>query len=336
MVFLPGLSTARLVTELSGRGMGLDVVKHRVESLHGQVDVTFQPGQGTRVTLTTPLMVATIRAVLLGAAGQVFALPAAHVRRVVRAGAADFGSVGGREVLLSDGAPIPAARLTELLSPQSGIANHPVGASRRALLVIVASGNTQVALAVDELIAEEEVLVKTLGTRLRHVRHFAGATILPSGRVALILNTADLLSSALGRAPSHRLRAALESKAAESKRRLLLADDSVTTRGLEKSILEAAGYEVTAVADGREAWRLLQERGADLVVADVEMPHMDGFALCEAVRQSPRFRQLPIVLVTALESDADKARGLEAGADAYLPKSTFDQRQLLATIAQLL
>ena len=146
----------------------------------------------------------------------------------------------------------------------------------------------------------------------------------------------DLLSSALQRAPSSPLASALTKDTSERRQRILLAEDSLTTRSLEKSILESAGYDVVAAADGSDAWRILQERGADLVVADVEMPGMDGFALCEAIRRSLRFRELPIVLVTALESATDKARGLEIGADAYLPKSAFDQRQLLDTIAQLL
>jgi two-component system chemotaxis sensor kinase CheA len=337
LVFLPGFSTVRMVTELSGRGMGLDVVKHHVESLHGQVDNSFQPGLGTRVALTVPLMVGTIRALLLGAAGQVFALPVAHVRRLVRAGASDLASAGGREVLLSDGPPIPVVLLSDALGmPHAGVHHHPGYASGRAPLVIVASGTTQVAVVVDELIAEEEILVKNLGTRLRRVRHFAGATILPSGHVVLIINTADVVSSALGRVGARTLSAALKEQAADRPRRLLIAEDSLTTRSLEKHILEAAGYQVVAAADGRDAWRLLQERGADLVVTDVEMPRMDGFALCEAIRRSPRFRELPIVLVTALESEADKARGLEVGADAYLLKSAFDQRKLLETIARLL
>ncbi len=206
----------------------------------------------------------------------------------------------------------------------------------RVPLVVVASGNTRAAIAVDELLAEEEILVKNLGARLRRVHHFTGATILLSGRVALILNTADVLRSALQRAPSKSLRTALTKDRTERRQRILLAEDSLTTRSLEKSILESAGYDVVAAADGSDAWRILQERGADLVVADVEMPRMDGFALCEAIRRSPRFGELPIVLVTALESATDKARGLEIGADAYLPKSAFDQRQLLDTIAQLL
>ncbi|MGH7821770.1 MAG: response regulator, partial [Candidatus Binatia bacterium] len=144
------------------------------------------------------------------------------------------------------------------------------------------------------------------------------------------------VQSALGRAPGRAIAAAFEDKAPEARKRLLLVDDSVTTRSLEKSILEAAGYEVVVAADGAEAWRLIQEKGVDLVVADVEMPRMDGFALTEAIRASKRVGDLPVVLVTALESDKDKARGLEVGADAYLLKSAFDQRQLLETIAQLL
>jgi two-component system chemotaxis sensor kinase CheA len=119
-------------------------------------------------------------------------------------------------------------------------------------------------------------------------------------------------------------------------RRLLVADDSVTTRTLEKTVLEAAGYEVIAASDGAEAWHLLQERGADLVISDVEMPRMDGFALTEAVRGSRRFRDLPVILLTALDNERDRARGLEVGADAYLVKSAFDQTVLLRTLEQLL
>jgi two-component system chemotaxis sensor kinase CheA len=154
--------------------------------------------------------------------------------------------------------------------------------------------------------------------------------------VALILNAAEVVQSALALPADRRLADALAQEPTVVKRRLLVADDSVTTRSLERSILEGAGYEVVVAADGSEAWRLLQDRGADLVVADVEMPRMDGFALCRAIRGSTRFRELPVVLVTALESDTDRKTGLDAGADAYLPKSAFDQRQLLETIAQLL
>jgi two-component system chemotaxis sensor kinase CheA len=167
------------------------------------------------------------------------------------------------------------------------------------------------------------------------LRYVSGATLLPSGQIALVLNAASLVRSALERPATARRTEASEA-AAPPRKRLLVVDDSLTTRTLELSILETAGYEVLTAADGQAAWQLLQEQGADLLVADIEMPRMDGLALTQMVRNSKRFRELPVVLVTARASDQDKARGIEVGADAYLVKSAFDQRNLLETIAQLL
>jgi len=332
LIFLPGLSTARLITELSGRGVGLDVVRHRAEQIHGTVDFSFAPGHGTRFVLTVPLTLTIVRALLLAAGGQVFAVPTTNVLRLVRAAPEDLRSVEGREVLLLGEAPLPVASLSQALGLRAEAA-RPGG---RIPLAVLAAGDRRMAFAVDELLAEQEIVVKGLGARLKRVRHFAGATLLPTGRVALILSAADLIDGALRRAPGRPLGAALEEKAEAPKKRLIVVEDSVTTRSLVKSILEAAGYDVFGAADGAEGWQRLQEQEADLVVADVEMPRMDGFQLTEAIRGSKRFRDLPVVLVTALETDKDKARGLEAGADAYLPKSTFDQTALLETIKQLL
>ena len=332
LVFLPGFSTARLITQVSGRGVGLDVVKHRVEALHGTVDLSFEPGHGTRFVLALPLTLTTVRSLLIECRGQVFALPAVNVRRLVRVGPSDLGSVEGREVLLGGSAPLPVVGLADVLGIPAGEPRRP---GAKVALVVVEAGGQQVALAVDELLAEHEIVVKSLGPRLRKVQNFAGATVLPAGDIALILNVVDLVGSALGRSPGRTLAAALEDRAPAKKRRLLVVDDSVTTRSLEKSILEAAGFEVLTAADGAEAWLVLQEKGADLVVSDVEMPRLDGFGLTEVIRGSKRFRELPAVLVTALETEKDKARGLEVGADAYLPKSTFDQTALLEAIKQL-
>jgi two-component system, chemotaxis family, sensor kinase CheA len=163
--------------------------------------------------------------------------------------------------------------------------------------------------------------------------YLSGATILPTGQVALALNPVALVRGAL-----ERTGAAFTPTPPEQarKRRLVVADDSITTRCLEKSILEGAGFEVIAAPDGAEALRALEEGGVDLLVADVDMPRLDGIGLTEAIRSSPRLRKLPVVLVTSLSSDRDRARGLEAGADAYLIKSAFDQRVLLETISRLL
>jgi len=172
-----------------------------------------------------------------------------------------------------------------------------------------------------------------MGPRLVRVRHFTGATVLPTGEIALIVSMPELVATGIAMRTGLAIAAAGSRAAA---RRLLVADDSVTTRTLEKTVLEAAGYEVITASDGAEAWHLLQERGADLVISDVEMPRMDGFGLTEAVRGSRRFRDLPVILLTALDNERDRARGLEAGADAYLVKSAFDQTVLLRTVEQLL
>jgi two-component system, chemotaxis family, sensor kinase CheA len=330
LVFLPGLSTAPAVTDVSGRGVGLDVVKRRAEALHGAAEVSFTPGRGTRFTLAVPLTLTTVRALLAVAAGQTFAVAAGHVERLLRVEPAELRRVGGREVLTRGGAPLPVAALADVLGLRG--AARPAG---KAPALVLAAGGQRVALLADELLAEQEVVVKSLGARVRRVPHVSGATVLPSGRVALVLNAANLVRGALARAPGPSLPAAPEVPAVRPRKRVLLAEDSVTTRALEKAVLEAAGYEVLPAADGEAAWRLLQEQGADVLVSDVEMPGLDGFGLTEAVRGSARFRDLPVVLVTARETERDKARGVEAGANAYLVKSAFDQKDLLAVIAQL-
>ncbi|MCW5871566.1 MAG: response regulator, partial [Candidatus Eremiobacteraeota bacterium] len=319
--------------ELSGRGVGLDVVKNRVEALRGRVQIFSEEGRGCRFVLNLPLTLSTIRAVLVKAGGQSYALPTACVRRMLRIDPEEFASVEGRDVLLNDGSPVPVISLLEVLG--LGLERFPAPRSKQSL-VVVAWGERQIALAVDALLAEEEFVVKSLGSRFRRVRHFAGATILSTGHIALILSISDLVHTALGLKPAGSLRPAGDDQFSVTRRRLLVVDDSVTTRSLEKSILEAAGYDVHVAADGLDAWHKLSEVEPDLVVADVEMPAMDGIALCEAIRGSKRWRNLPFVLVTALESQQDKARGLQAGADAYLPKQAFDQSQLLETVARLL
>jgi two-component system chemotaxis sensor kinase CheA len=331
LIFLPGLSTSRSVTDVAGRGMGLDVVKSRLEALHGTVDVGPAPGAGTRFTLTVPLTLTSLRAVLVGAGGQTYALAGTNVERVIRLDAKEVRRVAGRPMVYLGGATLAVAALSTTL----GMGNPPEPRDGKLVALVIAAGEKHVVLVVDEVLAEQEIVVKSLGPRIRRLRHVSGATLLPSGEVALLLNAGGVARTALG-AGEAALPAAAPTAAAPAARRLLVVDDSVTTRALEKAILEAAGYEVLTAPDGEAAWQLLQEHGADLLVTDIEMPRMDGFALTEAVRASPRFRALPVVLVTGRASEEDRARGLRAGADAYLVKSGFDQKNLLETVARLL
>ncbi|MDR3636364.1 MAG: hybrid sensor histidine kinase/response regulator [Isosphaeraceae bacterium] len=333
LLFLPGFSTAPMVTNVSGRGVGLDVVKNAVEALHGTVVLSSTPGLGTRFTLSVPLTMTTLRALLLKAGGQTFALASASVRTLVRVDPEEFHSIEGRLVLARGGPPVPLAHLAGIL----GLAQpEPLRAGVKVPGLILTAGDRRAALLVDVLEAEQEIIIKNLGTRIRRLRYFSGATVLADGRVALVLNAGSLLRSALGRTSGHTLRRAPVRAAPPVRKRLVVVDDSVTTRTLEKSILESAGYEVNVAVDGESGWRLLQDQGADLLVTDVEMPRMDGFALTEAVRRSSRFARLPVVLFTSRANERDRARGIEVGADAYIVKGEFDQRDLLETIAQLL
>jgi two-component system chemotaxis sensor kinase CheA len=331
LIFQPGFSTASIITDVSGRGVGLDVVKNRVESLHGTVDLSFTAGKGTRFTLNVPLTLTTLRAVLVTAAGQTYAFAGTNVHKMVQVKADDIRTVAGREVLSLGGTPIPLASLAASLNPASSAESS----SEYIPVIILSAGTSRMAFSVDELLTEQEILIKNLGARIRRTPLVVGATLLPSGHIALVLNAANLIRSALqgGAAPR---RTATKEAEAVVKKRLLVVEDSVTTRTLMKSILEASGYDVATAVDGRAGWQYLQNHDTDLIVSDVDMPHMDGFELAAMVRASKKWQTLPVVLVTARETEVDQKRGIEVGADAYLVKSDFDQRKLLETITQLL
>ncbi|WP_242371876.1 hybrid sensor histidine kinase/response regulator, partial [Anaeromyxobacter sp. SG26] len=328
LVFLPGLSTATAVTELSGRGVGLDVVASAVRAMRGSVAVTSARGRGTCFELAVPTTLYGLRALLARDAGQSFAVPALDVERVLRLRPELLATSGGRTVLLA-GEPVPIAPLAHAL----GLASGPWRAEDRRMAVVMDVAGQRAAFAVDEVLAERELSLEPLGGRLAGLPLASAVAALPGGELAVVLASRELVERSHAAAA---LAAAPAREAGPARRRVLLADDAATTRALARSILEASGYDVTTAADGEQAWSLLRQHGADVVVSDVEMPGMNGFELTRAIRQSPRLARVPVVLLTALESDADRRRGLEAGADAYLVKSTFDQRVLLDTLSELL
>lgn len=332
-IFLPGFSTSAQVTQLSGRGIGLDIVKTRLAALRGSTEISFHPGAGTRFTLSLPLTLTSLRAVLVRVGEQIFAIETTAVERILRVGAQDIHVIDGHEVIVLADAPVPVVALADALGLPGGASL--AADSGRIHTLVLQNGSRRAAFTVDSLEAERDVVVRALGPRLRAIRQVIGATYLPDGRVMFILNAADLVARS-----GHLTAAAVRNAAAVAlrpiRKRLLVADDSATVRALQKSILEAAGYEVRLAVDGMDAWQSLSEHGADLVISDVEMPRMNGFILTETIRGSKRFHDLPVILVTAMESEADKARGMTAGADAYCVKSTFDQEAILALLEQLL
>lgn len=326
-----GLTSMRETTPLAGRGVGLDIVRAALEAVRGWADITWVPGRGTTVTLDCPVTLAVIRAVLVSLGPDGFAIPVTHVDRLLRLPAEHLKRADGRDLVATATGPVPLVPLAGLLAP---LPVQPLASPLR--VVLLRAGDRRLAIAVDELIAEREVMMKPLGQGIGPTGPVSGAAILGTGETVLVLNPAVLISTGLAAPMGTGVALAGVAPGGPSRRRILVVDDSITTRTLEQSILEAAGYDVTTAVDGAEGWRILQERGADLVVADVDMPRMNGYALCEAIRGSARFKQLPVVLVTALETTADRARGSEAGADAYLGKSSFDQEHLLEVVAQLI
>ena len=324
-----GFSTREHATAISGRGVGVDVVRSALERIGGSVDIEWGQGTGTRFILECPPAPSSLRALLVRVGESVFAIPSAHVERLRRVRQHELHNAEGTSVLTTPEGPVTVVQLATVLGPP--LDARPLEGA--GTLVIVGAGARRAGLIVDEAIDEDEIVVRPLEVDSDAVPYAAGAAILPSGRVALVLSTTALLTGVTRRGVGNPVFAPPASKA---RLRVLVADDSITTRTMEQGVLEAAGYDVITAVDGEDAWRRLELEAVDAVVADVEMPRMDGMGLTRRIRASGTFSKLPVVLVTGLSSAEDQARGLEAGADAYIVKSNFDQATLLDTLNQLI
>ena len=330
LIFHADVSTSPMITRLSGRGIGMAIVREQAEKLGGTVTVSSQPGEGTRFCIVLPLMLATFRGVLIEVAGGLFVVPTAHVERVVRVKVDEVQTVEGRETIALGGRAVSLVRLADVLAlPDAGAAT-PV----HWTILVLGLGEQRIAFVVDAVLGEQEVLVKRLRLPLSRVRNIAGATVLGSGRVAPILNVVDLLKSAR-KAGVAVVGGARHAPAAPSTKSVLAADDSATSRMLIKSMLESAGYRVTSAVDGLEAFTMLRAGMFDLLVSDVEMPRMNGFELTARIRADDRLSELPVVLVTGMETREDREHGIDVGANAYIVKSSLDQGNLLDAVRRL-
>jgi two-component system, chemotaxis family, sensor kinase CheA len=325
-----GLTTRGEATAISGRGVGVNLVRSAMDRIGGTVDLHWARGKGTVFTLECPPTPSSIRAVLFRVGPHIFALPTLQIERLRLIRAEQIRHAEGRAILPTPDGPIAVHMLATLLGPP--LEARPVEGA--APLIMVNAGGRRAGVIVDEVLDEDEIVVRPLDIDEQAVPWATGAALLPSGRVALLLGTAALLARSTRAGTT--IAPAFAARRETPRRRIIVADDSITTRTLEQSVLETAGFEVITAVDGEDAWQRLETDGADLLVADVEMPRMDGFALCRRIRASPRFADLPIVLVTGLASDENRARGLEAGADAYIVKSSFDQESLIGTVQQLI
>ncbi len=334
LIFQSGVSTSPIITEISGRGLGMAIVREKVEKLGGQIAIETRLREGTTFRILLPVTLATFKGILVDAGGQTFVVPTSSVERIVRVKRAEIATVENRETISLDGQAVAFVWLADTLelSRREPAEPRPIVEA----LVLGATAAQRIAFGIEALHHEQEVLVKPLSKPLLRVRNIAAATVLGSGAPALILNVADLLQSAVRTAATGARKPAPAAPTAKPPaHRLLVVDDSVTSRMLLKNILESAGCTVTTAVDGIDALTALHSGEFDLVVTDVEMPCMDGFALTAKIRADERFSELPVVLVTALGSREDRERGIDAGASAYIVKSSFDQNTLLEVIRRL-
>ncbi|HXG57448.1 MAG TPA: response regulator [Thermoanaerobaculia bacterium] len=328
LIFRSGFTTSPMITEISGRGLGLAIVREKVERLGGRIEV--EDSGGLTVRMHLPLLLAAFRGVLLEAGGRRFVVPAAGVERVARIPAADIRTVENRETISLGGKALSLVSLADVLELPSPRRDEPETIS----VVVLNSGPDRVAFRVDAVLAAQEVLVKDLGPQLARVRNVAGATVLGTGEVVPVLNVSDVVRSSMtSRAPQA---VAAAPRRDAGRRSILVVEDSITSRTLLKNILQSAGYDVTTAVDGVDGYTALKSGSFDLVVSDVEMPRMDGFGLTARIRSDRNLASLPVVLVTALETQEHRERGIDVGANAYIVKSSFDQSNLLEVVRRLI
>jgi len=325
------MTTSRIVTDLSGRGLGLAIVEDTVSRLGGRMTVSSVVGRGTTISFSVPVRMTTLRGLLVRSGRQVYVIPIQQVKQVLRVHPDSLTSSRGRPTIRFSGETIEVIRLTDILGiPPSG---PPPACPRPTPLVIIAYGAGQIACTVDEVIRVQEIVVRPLGSQLRSVRRIEGAVILGDGSVALVLDPLELIQDALQAdrpAPGPAL-------PGEAGWRILVVEDSVTSRVLLQTILEEAGHQIETAVDGIDAFARLKQHEFDMVVSDVDMPRMNGFTLTEKIRAEGRqFAGLRVALVTSLDSPEDRERGRAVGADAYIVKSNFNTEDFLETVRRLM
>ncbi len=333
LVFHSGVSSSALITDISGRGLGLAIVREKVEKLGGSVSIKSRPGVGTSFQIILPLTLATFRGIFVRLGEQFLVIPTANVKRVIRIKKNDIKTVENKDTILLDGKVFSLVKLSDIL----GIEQKESETKQYDVyqVVIVSLNENELALIVDEILGEQEVLIKPLGKQLTRVENISSVTVLGNGKVVPVLNVFDLMKSS-AKVPSAKSIAPAAEKEDAKQKSVLVAEDSITARALLKNILEVAGYEVTTAVDGLDAFTQLKAKNFDIVISDVDMPRMSGFDLTLKIRSEKKFSNTPVVLVTALESKEDRERGIDVGANAYIVKSSFDQKNLLEVIRQLI
>lgn len=339
LIFKSGFSTSTMITDLSGRGLGLAIVKEKVEKLGGSIYVETKAEIGTNFQLLLPQNLSTYRGVLVRIGDFLSFLPISSVERTIRIHPDEIKTVENKETIVLGDKIISLTKLSAVLGivSKNQISTTKSNNSKEENylpVVILTMGNQQIGFVVDEVLEEQEILVKELGKQLKSVRNISGATVLGTGKVVPVLNASDLMKYAFKDSGS--IIGNEAEKEPQKAFKILVTDDSITSRTLIKDILENAGYVVETAFDGMDGFTKALIGDFDLIVSDVDMPRMNGFEFTTKVRNDKNISELPVVLVTALETREDREHGINVGANAYIIKSSFDQSNLLEVVQKLL
>ncbi len=332
LIFQPGFTTRSVVSDVSGRGVGMDVVKKDVEDLKGEVTIRSQIGLGTTVSMRLPLTLAVIPTVLVESLGQKYAIPSASVKKVTNVDPGEIHSVEGREAVVCDGRTVPLVSMKDVLRLQG---EPVVSEGRKLSVVVIAHAQEEIGFLVDGVLGEQQLVVKNLAGNLRQLTNVAGGAILGTGEVVIILHVPDLIASAKA-APARKVleEVSRRIKPKERRGRVLVVEDSLTTRELQRSILEAAGYEADVAVDGLDGLRKVTDTEYDVVITDISMPRMDGFDMIQRIKRDPRRKSVPVIIITSRATESDKKRGMAVGADMFIVKTEFDQSSFLEAVSK--
>ena len=331
-LFLPGFSLRDTVTEVSGRGVGLDAVQHMVRQLRGAVVLEQTAGEGSRFHLEVPLTLSVVRSLVVEVGGEAYAFPLAHIERMCDLAPEDIVQVEGRQHFWHEGRHVGLVAASQLL-------NRPASqSSSQALKVVVIREREAIyGVAVELFIGERTLVVLPLDERLGKIQDISAGALLDDGSVVLIVDVEDLLRSVDKLLDTGRLeRIARQNQTQTPRKRILVVDDSLTVRELQRKLLLNRGYDVAVAVDGMDGWNALRAEDFDLLITDIDMPRMDGIELVSLLRRDNRLQSLPVMVVSYKDREEDRRRGLDAGADYYLAKASFHDDALLDAVVELI
>ncbi|MBD9457012.1 hybrid sensor histidine kinase/response regulator [Pseudomonas sp. PDM05] len=333
-LFLPGFSLRDKVTEVSGRGVGLDAVQHMVRQLRGAVELEQTAGQGSRFHLEVPLTLSVVRSLVVEVGEEAYAFPLAHIERMCDLAPEDIVQLEGRQHFWHEGRHVGLVAASQLLQRPAG--QNPADTLK---VVVIRERDAVYGIAVERFIGERTLVVLPLDDRLGKVQDISAGALLDDGSVVLIVDVEDMLRSVDKLLNTGRLeRIARRSQQATEapRKRVLVVDDSLTVRELQRKLLLNRGYEVAVAVDGMDGWNALRSEDFDLLITDIDMPRMDGIELVTLLRRDSRLQSLPVMVVSYKDREEDRRRGLDAGADYYLAKASFHDDALLDAVVELI